>query len=210
MPVDSPERAIAAAGWVGLDLSDPQLDSLERYHRWLGNEAVAAGGLGPNELPRIWTRHIADSILFTAGLGATAESCLDLGSGVGLPGIPIAIVRPELSLVLVDRSGRRCDLLRRAIRVLRLANCQVIHQEIGAVENTETSLVSRAALPLREMMFHVKRILVPGQTAVLGLTHHGQPPAIGDVESHGMWLQIIKVPAKILDTEVQLLRIVAT
>ena len=196
-----------AAEWAGIGLSDESTTSLTVYHDWLIAEASKAGGIGPNETNRLWCRHIADSLLFNIGLKKASPSCVDLGSGVGLPGLPLAIARPDARFELVDRSGRRCDLLRRAIAVLGLENCLVIHRDLSAVDKEFDSVVSRAALPPEQLMIHVKRLLAADGMAILGLTRLNKTQDSLTVPRE-LRASVVSVPTDILDTTVKLLRIV--
>ena len=208
MRADSLEMAIRAMSWQDRSLDRHQTDLLKRFAEWLVSEATGAGGIGPNEGSRIWSRPLADSLLFGVALGDSGR-CLDIGSGAGLPGIPLAIARPEISFVLLDRSGRRCDLMRRAVGVLELSNCRVVQQDIVEVTERFGVIVSRAAIPPEMMMIHVKRILKPGGLAVLGLSHTAKPPQSLSAPV-GLKPSVVSVPLDILDTGVNLLRIEAT
>ena len=208
MGADSLQQAVVAAGFVEVSLSERQKEQLRRYHDWLATEAIAAGGVGPHERERLWNRHIADSILFGIGL-ANASNCLDVGSGVGLPGIPLAIAFPSIEFVLLDRSGRRCDLLRRAIAILGIGNCAVTQGDVTQVADQFESIVSRAAIPPEQMMIHVKRLLAPGGVAILGLSRSGDD-RFGPLESNEPAISVESIPAEILDSPVYLLRIEAT
>ncbi|MEA2001655.1 MAG: RsmG family class I SAM-dependent methyltransferase [Actinomycetota bacterium] len=200
--------AVRAARWAGTDLSDEQVAQLRVYHDWILAEATRAGGLGPNEERRLWSRHIADSLTFGFPFDG-GGSCIDIGSGAGLPGIPLAIMRPDLDFELVDRSGRRCDLLRRAIMVIGLDNCTVSQQDLATIDQVYGYLVSRAAVPVEQMMIHVKRVLAPNGVGVLGLSRSNQPEAIPRGPA-GLTTSIVTVPVEILDTAAYLLRIEAT
>ena len=208
MGADSYLSAVAAAEWLNSRLTEDVLDRLTKFHRFLATEAVAAGGIGPRETDRLWARHIADSMLFEIALGSTSD-CLDIGSGVGLPGIPLAILRPRVSFVLLDRAGRRCDLMRRAVGVLGLDNCVVSQQDVSKLDDRFGAIVSRAAIPPAKMVIHVKRLLGPGGIAILGLSRagdtHNPLRHLPDIESN-----VVTVPSEVLDTDVNLLRIVAT
>ena len=208
MGADSLELAIRAMAWQERSLTRKQAELLGGFADWLVSEAAGAGGIGPNEKQRIWSRHIADSLLFGRALNDHA-TCLDIGSGAGLPGIPLAITRPETSFVLLDRSGRRCDLMRRATGILELPNCRVIQQDVAEVDERFGAIVSRAAIPPEMMMIHVKRILKPGGVAILGLSHTAKPQQTLTAPV-GLTSSVISVPADILDTEINLLRIEAT
>ena len=119
------------ARWAGFDPSTDQLALLDRYRDWLLTEAMMAGGLGPNEGPRVDSRHIADSLLFARGFEQTPSRVLDVGSGVGLPGIPLSIVMPDTEFVLLDRSRGRVELMRRVSRILDLPNVEVREGDIA-------------------------------------------------------------------------------
>jgi 16S rRNA (guanine527-N7)-methyltransferase len=208
MGADSFQAAVRAAEYIGVSMSGEQRRLLDAFHGWLTNEAASAGGIGPHELDRLWARHISDSLLFGVGAGS-ASVCLDIGSGVGLPGIPLAIVFPDVSFVLLDRSGRRCDLARRAVAVLGLSNCSAVQADVVDLDDTFDWLVSRAAIPPADMMIHVKRMIGPGGVAILGLSHAGE--TMNPVpDEPGYRISVLSVPAEVLDTEPKLLRIEAT
>ena len=185
-----------AAAYVGLTVSAHQIEQMERFGVWLVTEAVQAGGIGPNETKRVGTRHLADSLLFASVLN-TAESIWDLGTGVGLPGVPLAILKPETSFQLIDRSRRRTDLLRRLIRILDLENCQVIQREIADLSGTTDAIVARASLPPDEMATVAISLLNPGGVVVLGGSWTKQP-------DHEGWVAK-EIPASVLDQTVWLL-----
>ena len=205
---DSLQLAIRAARWLGLDLDQDRQASLTVYRDWLEREAIPGGGVGPNETNRLWSRHIADSLLFGLALEDVKE-CGDLGSGAGLPGIPLAIIRPEVEFSLVDKSRRRCDLLDRAIVVLGLRNCTIIHSDLGAVDRKWKSIVSRAAMPIEHLVIHVKRCLETGGSGIVGLTRTRPGRFKTPAPPPGLSFEVVDVPDDILDTRVQLLRIEA-
>lgn len=131
---------------VGLSLSATQVAMLHTYREFLGSEAVAAGGIGPAEGDRLGDRHIADSMMFLTGIPTSAVSVADIGSGVGLPGIPMAICRPDLTITLVDRSQRRTDLAARAVRILDLGNVQTLTMDVSELPGGYDVLTFRASL----------------------------------------------------------------
>ena len=208
MGADSVQKVIDVAGYLGLRLTNYQKNQLVRYHRWLLEEAIPAGGIGPHESDRLWNRHIGDSLLFAIGFGE-AGRCLDIGTGVGLPGIPLAIAFPDIEIVLLDRAGRRCDLVRRATAVLGLENCTVIQGDVQQVSERFESIVSRAAIPPGKLMIHVKRLLAPGGVAILGLTR-ASDGSFETPECAQTAVSVEAVSIEILDTPAHLLRIEAT
>lgn len=78
----------------------------ERYHKSLASDGVERGLIGPREVPRLWERHILNCAV-VGELIAEGESVVDVGSGAGLPGIPLAIARPDLHITLVEPLLRR-------------------------------------------------------------------------------------------------------
>ena len=87
-----------AAAWAGITLDPAKRDLLAEFAVWLAGEGAEAGGIGPAETDRIIDRHIADALTFAAAWEAAPGQALDVGSGVGLPGIPLAIALPFAGL----------------------------------------------------------------------------------------------------------------
>jgi 16S rRNA (guanine527-N7)-methyltransferase len=200
-PVD---YAIAAAAYCGYTLSDGQIAQLEQYANWLRTEAIPAGGLGPREAERIWPRHIADSLTFAVGWPQPPGELLDMGTGVGLPGIPLAIAFPETVVTLLDRGGRRIRLLHRAVRLLNLGNVVIAQGDAFSVADEWGGLAFRASIPPPEAIGLANRILEPGATAVLGLsTREEEPDRAPDLVSLasalGLEAEIHQVPRELLD-----------
>ena len=184
------------AQWGGIELDSDQVGLLQLYQRWLTEEAGPAGALGPAEAGRIERRHIGDSLLFARCLPHSGE-LVDLGSGAGLPGIPLAVALPDLELVLVDRSGRRADLLRRVTRILDLPNVQVIQGDITAMPDSAPAIVSRATMSPDDAENLLLPRVEPGGVVVLGGSWVSPPTQPG-------W-DIVEVPASILDQQVWIL-----
>jgi 16S rRNA (guanine527-N7)-methyltransferase len=163
----------------------------------LSTEGVSAGGIGPAEVDRVDRRHLADSILFAHLIGDQPGKVWDLGSGVGLPGIPLAIVHPEREFLLVDRSGRRVDLIKRALRILDLENCTVVREEISNLTPFLDTVVSRASLPPDRLGEEMRRLLGVGRIAVVAGSWE-------DCPTHQGW-ETIEIPRDVLDHTVWLL-----
>jgi 16S rRNA (guanine527-N7)-methyltransferase len=94
-------------------------------------EAAQLGFLGPKELERLWERHLDDAF----GLAAIrqpqpGEHWADLGSGAGLPGLPLAIAHPATSFTLIDAQQRRLDWVAATAANLRLSNLTVVHARL--------------------------------------------------------------------------------
>ena len=159
---DSVGFAQQAATWAGFELSPDQTMALEAYADWLGDEAIPAGGLGPREAGRLWGRHLADSLAFATGWrDGPPEELLDAGTGVGLPGIPLAILWPGTTVTLLDRGGRRIRLLHRIVRILALENVIIAQGDIFAVADEWQAMAFRGAVKPPEAVGLAARILMP-------------------------------------------------
>ena len=187
---------VRAADHSGIEVSTHQHLQMERYGRWLLEEAVVAGGIGPNETERIDQRHLADSVLF-ASLMDEPSSVWDLGTGVGLPGIPLAILLPVTEFHLIDRSGRRIDLLKRCIRILDLENCQLVKSEISDLSGSIDHIVARASLAPDALLPVARKHLNQDGTAIIGGSWVSPPV-------HDGW-ETIEIPASVLDQTIHLL-----
>ncbi len=96
-------------------------DLLSRYHQWLCVAGVERGLVGPREIDRMWDRHINNSAVLEELIPQNV-TVIDVGSGAGLPGIPLAIVRPDLKITLLEPLARRVDYLSEVISDLGLSD----------------------------------------------------------------------------------------
>ena len=174
-----PSVAKRAARWAGLSLNHDQLGLLANLADWLVKEAIPAGGLGPAEGAVIYPRHIADSLLFAAGWHDASRppgSLLDVGAGVGLPGLPLAIAWPSTQVTLLDRSSRRADLARRAVRLLRLSNVEVVTAQLREWRSSADFIVCRAVASPATLRRDFARLLnIHGVAVAAGSTRRRSP-----------------------------------
>jgi 16S rRNA (guanine527-N7)-methyltransferase len=96
----------------------------ERYVAWLADQGVVRGLIGPREVPRLWERHVLNCAV-VAELLPHAATVRDVGSGAGLPGIPLALTRPDLAIELVEPLLRRSDFLTETVERLGLERVRV-------------------------------------------------------------------------------------
>ncbi|GAA1949544.1 16S rRNA (guanine(527)-N(7))-methyltransferase RsmG [Microbacterium aquimaris] len=108
---------------VAAELFGDRIDLARRFTRALAQHGEERGLIGPLELPRLWTRHILNSVvaapLFSGRVG-------DVGSGAGLPGLVLAIARPDVRWVLIEPMERRCVWLNEQVDALGLDNVEVV------------------------------------------------------------------------------------
>lgn len=204
--MESAITAVRALDWLGFDYPDDVVDRLGLYAEWLVSEAIPAGGLGPREGERIWGRHVADSLTFAAPWRSAdpPHELLDVGSGVGLPGIPLAILWPGTHVTVLDRGGRRTRLLSRAVRVLGLENVYVAQGDVFDVAEEWEALTFRGSVKAPEAVGLSARMLADPGVSVLGLSRRAQPPdrardLVGVAAALGMAAEVVGVPPEILD-----------
>jgi 16S rRNA (guanine527-N7)-methyltransferase len=102
-----------------------RLDLARRYAELLATEGVVRGLIGPRETPRLWERHLVNCGVMAEMIPAGA-GVVDVGSGAGLPGLVLAVARPDLVITLVEPLARRTAFLDEAVVVLGLDNVTVI------------------------------------------------------------------------------------
>jgi 16S rRNA (guanine527-N7)-methyltransferase len=132
------------------------------YAQLLAHEGVEWGLIGPREVPRIWTRHLVNCAGAVEWLAP--GRVLDLGSGAGLPGIPLALVRPEQAFVLVEPLARRVRFLELVVERLSLSNVEVVRARAEEARGLTPAscVVSRALAPLPRVLELSWRHLEPG------------------------------------------------
>ena len=121
----------------------------ERYAALLADAGTVRGLIGPREVPRLWERHLLNCALVT-DLVAPGSSVCDIGSGAGLPGLVMAIRRPDLHVTLVEPLQRRTSFLDEVVGELALTNVEVVRARAEALHGKRTFdvVTSRAVAPL--------------------------------------------------------------
>lgn len=203
------DRLDRAAGRAGTDLSSAQHETLIQFADWLAAEAVEAGGIGSDEKDRIIDRHVADSLVFAAAWAGTPVDLLDVGSGVGLPGIPLAISHPRTSVTLLDRSEKRCRLARRAIRILGLENVVVEQRDTKGMSGPWSTIVFRASLVWEDALAAALPLLEMNGCAVVGLSRSAEPGQLPHAPP-GTNLDLLRINRGVLDSPAWLLRMTVT
>ena len=197
-------RCTQTLAWAGHQLNEEQEGLLDRYADWLVEEAMPAGGLGPREQERLWPRHIADSLAFSVGWDVAPEEVLDVGTGVGLPGVPLSILWPDCYVTLLDRAGRRIRMLRRVVRILALPRARVAQGDIFSVADEWEGIVFRGSVKAQEAVGLSSKLLAENGRAVLGLSRRSEPPMetrdlMAIAGAMGLEAELISVPTEILD-----------
>ena len=159
--LDAPLRAGLAALALPGELAPPLLAYLDLLARWNRTYNLTAVR-DPGEMV---SRHLLDSLAmrpYLDGIGTLA----DLGTGPGLPGIPLAIAMPGLRVTLVEANGKKARFLREAVRTLGLGNAEVAESRIEALQRPGAfdAITARALATLPQILAFGAHLLAPGGT----------------------------------------------
>jgi 16S rRNA (guanine527-N7)-methyltransferase len=133
----------------------PAVDRAAAYARLLATDGTIRGLIGPREVPRLWDRHLLNSAAIAALVPDRAR-VVDVGSGAGLPGIPLALARPDLRVTLLEPLARRAAFLTECVEQLGLDTVTVvrgraeeghIRRELGGAD----VVTARAVAPLDKL-----------------------------------------------------------
>ena len=145
-----------ARGYVEALADRSDFERLERYVEMLLAENQKQNLISRPSESNLWLRHIADSAQLLECISEPAELAgpwLDLGTGPGLPGLVIAILRPQIPVVLVESRKRRVEFLDECVRKLALENCRVEGERLEQVSPFHAGIISaRAFAPLDKLL----------------------------------------------------------
>jgi 16S rRNA (guanine527-N7)-methyltransferase len=119
----------------------------ERYAELLAGEATLRGLIGPREVARLWERHLLNCAVLADLVPHDASVC-DVGSGAGLPGLVLAIRRPDLHVTLLEPLLRRSVFLEEAVVELGLENVEVHRARAEETQKTFEVVTARAVAPM--------------------------------------------------------------
>ena len=137
---------------IARQLYSYQFPLINRYVDILTSSAVAWGLLGPREADRLWDRHILNSAAL-GGLITADNAVVDVGSGAGLPGIPLAILRPDLRMTLIEPLLRRFTFLTQTVEELGITDhVTVVRSRAEDHRQSYDVVVARALAPLDRLV----------------------------------------------------------
>jgi 16S rRNA (guanine527-N7)-methyltransferase len=152
-------RLVAGLSALNLAIDDAAIERLLDYIdlllRWNATYNLTA----VRDPAEMVTRHLLDSLAIAPHV--TGATLADLGSGAGLPGIPLAIAAPEREILLVDSNGKKARFLREAVRKLALAKTRVAESRVEKVEGTFECITARAFASLGDMLTWGGHLLAP-------------------------------------------------
>jgi 16S rRNA (guanine527-N7)-methyltransferase len=163
------------------------LATAEAFADVLATRGVEQGLIGPREVPRLWDRHLLNCGVVAELIGEQCQTLVDIGSGAGLPGLVLAMVRPEVTITLLEPSQRRCRFLAECVTELGLANASVLR---GRAEDVARAgllradvATARAVAPLPRLAELAVGLVRPGGMvlAIKGITAPEELESAGPV-----------------------------
>ena len=133
-------------------------EEIARYAALLITEGIKRGLIGPQEGERIWERHIFNSLPVST-LIPEGSSLIDIGSGAGLPGIPLALARPDITVTLIEPIQRRVDFLREAVEGL---NITVLRGRAEDFKITADVVTARAVASMEKLARMSRHLIKKG------------------------------------------------
>jgi 16S rRNA (guanine527-N7)-methyltransferase len=148
---------------VGCTIFGQAAPKAAQYACLLAGPGVDRGLIGPNEIPRLWERHLLNCAV-VASLVPTPCSLVDLGSGAGLPGIVLALLLPDAEVTLLEPMAKRAAFLEECVTELGLGNASVRRaraEELAGTLKVDV-VTARAVAPLARLAAMAVRLLRPG------------------------------------------------
>lgn len=153
---EQPEIIVEVEPAVAAKVFGDRIALARRYAELLVRDGDLLGLLGPREMPKLWTRHILNSAV-VAELVPAGVTVADVGSGAGLPGIPMAIAQPDAHFTLIEPMERRSDWLAEVVEELGLTNVTVKRARAEEVGDVYDLVTARAVSALPKLL----RMTVP-------------------------------------------------
>jgi 16S rRNA (guanine527-N7)-methyltransferase len=197
---------------VAHQLFGAHLPLARRYVRHLATSGVEWGLLGPREVPRLWERHVLNCAVLTELLPEDAH-VVDIGSGAGLPGIALALRRPDLQVMLVEPLLRRVDWLRMVVDDLALSGVTIrrTRAEDLAGEVQVPFVTARAVASLDKLCRWALPLLEPaGQ--LLAIKGRSAPEEVARTRSAvrragGTGTEVVQLAGDLLEDPVTVVRV---
>ena len=190
------------------------LPKAERFVGHLASTGISWGLVGPREVPRLWDRHVLNCAVVSDLLPADA-SVIDIGSGAGLPGLTIAVRRPDLRVLLVEPLLRRARWLEQVVDDLQLGNVTVRRARAEELRGAEQGdyVTARAVASLDRLAGWALPLLRPGGEllALKGRSAHEEVErtAAAVEAAGGVATEVVTVGEGMVDPPLTVVRVIA-
>lgn len=172
------------------------LPAAEAFVAKLASDGVTRGLIGPREVSRLWERHVLNSAAVAEAVPDGAR-VVDVGSGAGLPGIPLGLARPDVALTLVEPMARRVEFLQEAVEELadgrraawRVVRGRAEERSVAGAVGAVDVVTARAVAPLPRLVGWCRGLLRPGTqlVALVGARALAELPGlVPELEAAGM------------------------
>jgi len=162
--VETADDALEAEPAAAATVFGERVGLARSYVAALATDGIVRGLIGPRESRRLWSRHVLNSAV-VADLIESGARVVDIGSGAGLPGIPLAIARPDCRIDLVEPLERRAAFLREIVEMLELQHCRVVRgraEDVVAECGGSQVVTSRALAPLHRVAAWSAPLIIAG------------------------------------------------
>ncbi len=138
------------------------LEGAQMFAGMLATRGVEHGLIGPHEVPRLWDRHLLNCAVVAELIDSKPATLVDIGSGAGLPGIVLAMLRPELCVILLEPMERRCRFLTECVAELGLDNASVLRARAQDAALRADVATARAVAPMDRLAELAVGLVRPG------------------------------------------------
>ena len=191
-PADLGNQPVPEVPAVAAEIFGDATASAARYVAMLAGDGVVRGLIGPREVPRLWDRHVLNSAALAEAVPQGAR-VVDVGSGAGLPGIPLGLARPDVTLTLVEPMARRVEFLTDVVTALgtswRIVRGRAEERSVVRTVGPVDVVTARAVAPLPRLVGWCRGLLSPGTqlVALVGARAAAEVPAlVPELEAAGM------------------------
>jgi len=157
-----PEGAATLPPEVAAEVFGPALPRAQEFAGMLATRGVEHGLIGPHEVPRLWDRHLLNCAVVAELIDSRPATLVDIGSGAGLPGIVLAMLRPKLNVILLEPMERRCRFLTDCVAELGLTNASVLRARAQDAVLRADVAAARAVAPLDRLAELAVGLVRPG------------------------------------------------
>lgn len=206
-----PSRIVPAAPVGARLLFGEQLGAIEAYAQVLADTGVDHGLIGPREVPRLWDRHLLNCGVVSELVPANS-SVADVGSGAGLPGLVLAIARPDLRVTLIEPLQRRVTWLESTVEDLQLDNVVVRRDRADQATDIQVDVVTSRAVAALPKLANWCMPLLRDQGTMLALKGSSAETELADAaqmleRSGAISCDVVQCGGQIIDPPATVIRI---